>query len=256
MTDPTVCAALYFDPKEVGPISVAWLDEALRLLAQSQVPLRQFEVHGVPGGFVQDQAEPLPQRLDRLRAALSAGRAESLRLYAHPVDRTTSLVLCWRASAGIGYERGDGFLGVPVRPGLTFKDHLLATYSLTRLVAPCRYGIAYLRSAHLAPAFYARGMLGNSLEAPDWEDSDTGGRIYRFSGETRHLQGMLRSVYPVQLLSEAHRSARLTDGRPVAELGLGRWTQVEGGLWLWELNEEEMPIATQALERAGLILAA
>jgi hypothetical protein len=257
MTDPTVCAALYFEPTEAGPIPVTWLDEALRLLAQTGIPVRESEITGVPG-FAQDETQPFGPNEVGIRAALSSGGARSIRLYAHP-SHQEGYVLCWRASAGVGLRWGDGFLGVPARIGPSLKQNLLAAYALTRLVAPCRYGIAYLRSTHLAPAFYARGMLGSSDEAPDWEDLATRDCIFRFGTvmkQKRHLEGGFRSVYPAQLLSEAHRQAKLDDGRGVAEIGLGVWTPTEGGLWLWELNDEELPLAKAIMERSGLLLAA
>src|SRR5262245_19645340 len=44
MTDPTPGATLYFDPAEAGPIAVAWLDEALRLPAQREIPTHEFSI--------------------------------------------------------------------------------------------------------------------------------------------------------------------------------------------------------------------
>src|SRR5579884_890885 len=99
MTDPTVCAALYFDPHEAGTISVAWLDEALRLLAQTGLPVRESEITGVPG-FDQDLTQPFPPNEAGIRAGLASGSAKSIRLYAHPENRE-GYVLNWRASAGI-----------------------------------------------------------------------------------------------------------------------------------------------------------
>jgi hypothetical protein len=258
MTNPTLGAALYFEPVEAGPIPTAWLDEALRLLAQSSIPIHEASMSGAPD-FVPKGAVPFPASETVIRAGLASGSAESVYLHGHPTRRN-NLVLRCRATAGFSRNSGYSYLVVPERPGLTFSDLLLATHALTRLAAPCRYGIAYRRSAHLSPSLYARGMLGESLEAPDKEDLETGDRIFRFVDEInrtrRHLRGGFRSIYPAQLLSEAHRQVRLVTGETVAELKFGTWTAVEDGLWLWELEGSELMEAKALFEVSGLLLAA
>jgi hypothetical protein len=258
MTDPTVCAALYFDRAEAGPIPVAWLDEALRLLAQTGIPVHESSITGVPG-FDPERTQPFAPNQAGLRAGLASGSAQSIYLLGHP-SRQEGLTLRCRTSAAINCNYGYSYVGVPEQPGLTPRELLLATYALTRLVTPCRYGIVYRRSAHLSPSLYARGMLGDSGEAPDKEDLETTDRIFRFVGEMqrgkRHLRGGFRSVYPAQLLCEAHRATRLPDGTTIAELGLGVWTPVAGGLWLWELTDTELASAKELMEHAGLLLAA
>ncbi|QJW94885.1 hypothetical protein FTUN_2411 [Frigoriglobus tundricola] len=122
------------------------------------------------------------------------------------------------------------------------------------------YGIVYLRSNLFGPDRYAKGIMASSTKLPFEKDLPTRDRIFKWFGELRrdrrHLRGGFRSVYPVQLRSEAHRQMRLDTGVSVAELGLGTWTRVGDGLWLWELTDAEVTKAKALFERSGLLLAA
>jgi hypothetical protein len=257
MTDPALGAALYFRSEDSRPIPVEWLDEALRLLALTGIPVHESSVVGIPG-FDPDWTQPFPENEAAIRAGLTSNSAESIYLHGHPAIRT-NLALRSSISAGLSRKSGYAFVVVPERVETTCAELLLATHQLTRLVAPCRYGIAYRRSARLAPSLYARGMLGGWGDDADKEELATSDRIFRFVGEVsrtrRHLRDGFRSIYPAQLLSDAHRQVRLNTGETVGELKLGVWTAVEDGLWLWVLRDTELIHAKELFEQSDLLLA-
>jgi hypothetical protein len=255
MTDSTHCAGIYFDPQSSRSISWQVLEDAVRLLSLSSIPIREFEVSGVPA-FSDESIHSFPQQWDTLRAEVRKASLTSFRLYAH--SSKDDLPLTWQASVGIDLSDGSVYFGVP-EIASNLRLVLLNALELTRLVAPPRYGIAYRRSACLAPGLYAIGMLGRSGGAqPD--DDETRLRITRWFDELRqsrrHLRGWFRSVYPFQLLSELHRKACLVNGQTLAASGLGAWEQISDELWLWELPKEELPKALALLSDSGLLLSA
>ena len=59
----------------------------------------------------------------------------------------------------------------------------------------------------------------------------------------RHLSGLFRRAYPVNLLSEAHlQSAQ------IRTCGLGQLSMLDKRAWLWELSPDELPQAQAMLE--------
>jgi hypothetical protein len=258
MDDLIAGAAVYFDPAAAGSVPVRWLDEALRLLALNGVPVREFETVGA-STLDETQIQSYPPNAERLRAALASDPVKIVCLWCRESD--TALAIRRQAVAEINGRFGFAFLGLPVEAGLDLKGALLATHRLARMVAPPGYGIAYLRSGRFSPNGYARGYSAvSTLEFPAPEDRQTGDRIGRWHTEMvlngHYPQDKFRSVYPVQLLSAAHRQARLDTGVTVAELGLGTWTLVEDGMWLWELTDPELAEAKALFDRSGLLLAA
>jgi hypothetical protein len=64
----------------------------------------------------------------------------------------------------------------------------------------------------------------------------------------RYLTGMFRGAYAASLLSDAHVKA------PVRSVGLGKLSEIQEGIWLWELAPEQIPVAQELLDKAGLII--
>jgi hypothetical protein len=258
MDDLIVGAAVYFDPEAADAVPVGWLDEALRLLALNRVPVSEFETVGA-STLDETEIQSYPPNAERLCAALASDPVKIVILRCR--ESETALAIRRQAVAEINGRFGFAFLGLPVEAGLDLKEALLATHRLARLVAQPAYGIAYLRRGRFAPGGYAEGInAGSTLEFPAPEDLQTRDRIVKWfiemGHERRYLRGGFRSVYPVQLLSEAHRQARLDTGVTVAELPLGQWTPTEDGMWLWELTDAELTEAKALFERSGLLLAA
>lgn len=253
-------AAIHFDPAAVDRVPPDWADEAVRLLALSGLPLRKFEAASNPG-YEKARVVLDPTSVGPLRDALAAAPAVFASLWARKSERNEDLV--GQAVAEVDVKTGLGLLVFPASVGLSLRDTLMAAYRLTRLLAPAVYGIAFPRpGGWQSPISYALGMGSEKqfghLTQEELETSELIGkwRDELLWGGRRHLRGGFRSVYPVQLVSEAHRQARLETGQTVGDLPLGTWTPFEDGLWIWELGEEEVFPAWDALQRSGLLLAA
>jgi len=68
-------------------------------------------------------------------------------------------------------------------------------------------------------------------------------------GERRHLKGLFRGAFPASILSESHvRAAGLTSQ------AVGRLSELDNPLWLWELSESEIPQAQAMLEEKKLLV--
>lgn len=257
MADQILSAALYFDPRSARSVTAEVLDTAVTLLTPSQIPIREFEISGA-SLFPKPVVYPFPPKSwKRLQTALVTQHPTSFALYAHATK--TDLPMSWQASVGIDWKAGYVFLGALLDCLRGARAVLEEALPLCRLIAPCRYGIAFVRSERLDPAGYAHGIVGGFSETLQIDDA-TSLRIGQWNRELRtsrrYLRGWFRSVYPAQLLSEQHREAPLTDGREVADCGLGTWEEVEEALWCWELSEEELPKAHELLSEAGLLLGA
>ena len=69
------------------------------------------------------------------------------------------------------------------------------------------------------------------------------------NGKRRHLSGHFRGAYPASILSESHvRAANL---KPQ---GVGRLSELDNSLWLWELSESEIPQAEAMLAQRKLLV--
>jgi hypothetical protein len=257
MLDPVLGGCVYFDPAKVESIKLEWFERGVRFLEQSGIPIRQIDVEG-SSLLDMNEIHNYPKAVPTLRSSLASDKVTGLHLSAHRIPHT-NIALKSEACASIDTKYGYAYLGVPPREDLDHHTILLQTLEMVQELPEIRYGIAFTRSAHQAPAFYARGMLGGTGQVPK-EDQDTRDRIFSWFGEIRrqrrHLVGGFRSIYPAQLLSEAHRQVKVAEGPMVKDLGFGTWTQLEGGLWLWELDENELPKVKQMMDKAGLLLAA
>jgi hypothetical protein len=219
--------------------------------------VREFETVGSP--TFDEELRPYSPNAERLRKALASESVKILRLCCH-ATRLEDLVAQWQALAEINGRFGCVFLGLPPEAGLDLKEALSAVYRLAQTIVRPYYGIGYLRSNLFGPDDYAKGIMGKSTKLPFEEDLPTRERVGRWHIEKilqgHYPQDKFRSIYPVQLLTAAHRQARLDTGVTVAELGLGTWAPVEGGLWLWELTDAEVTEAKALFERSSLLLAA
>ncbi len=82
-----------------------------------------------------------------------------------------------------------------------------------------RYGIGYARTVELGPELYAHGIVsGLGYSDADMAEADrTGSWFNERIDFNRHLQGLLRDVYPLNVLSAPHLA------QPVGGVPLGEW---------------------------------
>lgn len=200
----------------------------------------------------------IKQRIGHARYA----NASSLELY-HTLPNYGQLVFGWDVTAGMHIELAKDmyFCASAQLGGTTFEELELLATQLSKM-CELRYGIGYRRPFSLGPDLYALGMN----TAPDYSEagmlaSDRIGAWFRERiDQNRHLQGYLRDVYPMNVLSDPHLRM------PVNGVALADWIRTSadrgtlrplaGGAWLWRVDEQHVPAITAELEQAGLLIAA
>jgi hypothetical protein len=69
------------------------------------------------------------------------------------------------------------------------------------------------------------------------------------NGQRRHLTGLFRGAYSASILSEAHvRNADL------GSHGIGRLSELDASHWLWELSDDELPVAQAMLDSRHVLV--
>ncbi len=124
------------------------------------------------------------------------------------------------------------------------------------------YGYALILPRSKRPWFYALGNARWSRQDP--KERARGERWYRHIGRTEGkgsspFLGMLRDVYPVNFLQQAHLSLEV-GGLPLktwieARPDRGTLKPIHDRVWVWELWEKHVPAVRDNLHRAGLLVA-
>lgn len=126
------------------------------------------------------------------------------------------------------------------------------------------YGIVYNRDFNKGPGLYAMGIitgLDDRIPEEDIEEERIAcwWRAYNFEDSDYKL-GLLRDIYPMNLLSEPHLS------QPVFETHLQNWIEsspdhgelkkLTDTLWEWWVPEDKIEFVRETLKPTGLLLCA
>jgi hypothetical protein len=233
----------------------------MRFLAHYDLPVREFsfaEVKKRPG-----RPRTLPDARKLFDKHLLQQTLVSLNLYAH-TRQESALLFEWEASAQIRFDDRSSvvFLGLAASWGVTHSDLLRFLYESSKAVTNWAYGIAYLHPALRGADLYSVGMGGGvvppegakktKVDSQQFQDR-LGAWFLELRHKRRHLQGWFRDVYPANLVTDLHVHAPLVGAKTLLNVGLGQLIQLDSGIWLWELTTEELPLARDELNRAGLI---
>lgn len=122
------------------------------------------------------------------------------------------------------------------------------------------YGIVYQRDFSKGPGLYVGDIIaGLEFSTAEEEEADRIGEWWRayFLGGNYRL-GLLRDIYPMNLLSEAHLR------EPVLGTTLKDWIEsspqygelkaLTPNLWSWSLSAEEIDQVREALRPTGLLI--
>jgi hypothetical protein len=262
-------AALFFWSKTGEPIPKNWLDRARDVFAQYTLSPIFFTASG--GSFTFDDCyvladsgaditqfgELILARGSELNIALRAGEIEYLGLDALQPganDREHSRVRLTISALGDLYAGIDAdLISSPI-------DVLRQAYKTASGLFQICYGIAYQMALAQYPDCYASGsQISTFSDALHWiRHQDEGGHRIKMpdelwseelAGQRRHLTGLFRGAYPANILSEAHvRSAALLSH------GIGKLTELDNSLWLWELSDAEISEAQRMLESRGVLV--
>lgn len=187
--------------------------------------------------------------------------ATSLDLY-RTIPNYAQLVFGWDVTAGFhAKEHRDMYFCVGETIAQLEMDYFANLVEELSRVTNLTYGIGYTRAFRDGPDLYALGMCTNTdYTSEGMRIADRTAAWFRERiGKNRHLQGYLRDVYPLNVISRPHLD-KLVHGTP-----LGDWIHqtpergilrpLAGGAWLWRIDEQQVPQIQAELERAGLLIA-
>ena len=127
------------------------------------------------------------------------------------------------------------------------------------LVSPV-YGFGYQRPFDKGPDFYAFGMVsGLDYSKEEMRQKDTiAAWSHELMGRKRHLQGMLRDVYPLNLISDSHAAMRI-NGLPLVdwitqEPSHGTIQRIAQSCWLWTVEKRWLRKVKSELNEADFLI--
>jgi hypothetical protein len=171
------------------------------------------------------------------------------------------LAFGWRISAGVGTSpRKTMFFGWD---DLAFPFELKWIREfLRKLAGICEmtYGIGYQRPFVQGPDLYAYGIsAGLSYAGPDREESNRIALWMRERmGNNRHKSGMLRDVYRVNVLTDAHFRVNVDDVPLRQWIGAtakrGSLEPINDKVWLWHVPADRLHDVQTTLARAGRLI--
>jgi len=138
-----------------------------------------------------------------------------------------------------------------------------------RLSAFCRpsYGYAFRRPYSAGPTFFAHDMgYGEAALYDDdehrrvtrWLHERTDGAEHRGSAPFRHLQGMQRDVFPLNILGPLHLQRMVGDlslrDWIESDISRGRLIEVGADLWSWIVPGRQLATIQRHLQAAGLLV--
>jgi hypothetical protein len=268
----TTSAALYFDRTERASIPLLWFERARDVFTDFDLSPILFTANDNEDFLLDDcyllaskghdivlWNETIPGRNDDLIAALGDGKIDDLCLDVPRNDARTRSA--WHANVSISLVTGICHIGLDIRLISDVTELIRRAVELVCDLFAIRYGIAYQMPLAQYPDCYASGSSGGSSlsealwmiqHRDEWERrTKTPDELWseELMGERRHLTGLFRGAYPANILSEAHvRSAALLSR------GIGKLTELENSLWLWELTDSEIPEAQRMLESRGVLV--
>jgi hypothetical protein len=246
-----------------------WFERVRDLLMEEQLSPVFFTANG--GNFHYDDSyvlatnhgevsmwgEVFPERGAELVRALQKGVITDLCLDSPRSDASGRAE--WRATLSISLVDGIFHFGIDEQFISDPTVLLKRAFGMLKGVFEVHYGIAYKMNLSQEPDCYASGSRPFSFsQFRQWIHSRHDGTYKKspdelwseeLSGERRHLTGFFRGAYPANIISNAHVSSAALTSR-----GIGKLTELDDSLWLWELAESEVPKALVALESRGVLV--
>lgn len=168
----------------------------------------------------------------------------------------------YSAAASFSRNPTTGCYGVVAVPSVfdNKSDWLPAAKRIVECLRPS-YGIGFERSLALGPVFYALGICYGGDPVPSGDAYEEGRTISRWSNigmhEQVYRQGLLRYVYRWNFLTQPQLD------RNVGETSLAKWVDadpergvlsiISDGVWLWEVQQDQLEQVRDQLHDAGAI---
>jgi len=243
------CVAIYDWSAPTDP--PAWLDFALGCFERAG--LKPDVISGeLPGGQKKKFRSPKGAR-DYIS---SSWPVKSLSLHATRPDYK-QLIFGWRMTAAVNWRGIDPKTAlIAWEAGALDRTSVLK--ELAALLGPA-YGIGFKRGFAFGPDLYVYGMVAGYGYGPaDRIKSDLVADWFR-EVSRRHRNGLLRDVYPLNLLTACHLARPLGDATLESWIGAaedrGRLEELFPGQWLWSLDESVIISVRRVLAENGLLIA-
>jgi hypothetical protein len=253
----TTSAALFCEPKHRVPSE--WLERATALFAEYDLAPILFTAGG--GGFELDDCYVLAESgndlilWEELLPARCGGLLDALRkdeIYDLVLDSPRAGAPCrsdWRANVSAG-NVGELYLGIDEELISEPATLLRRAFEIAKGLFDAGYGIAYTMPLAEEPDCYASGSRRSSLadfrqmldeRRKGIRRQPTVDELWHqeLIGERRHLKGLFRGAYPASILSESH-----VRGADLSSQAVGRLSELDKSVWLWELSESEITAST------------
>jgi hypothetical protein len=197
-----------------------------------------------------------------LRSKLNqATHVSTLELY-HTLPDYTQLVFGWDVTAALfSDEHRSMYLCCDqTLVDLNVSDFEATIESAAREIG-LLYGIGFARPYRLGPVMYATGMAtGLGYSDQDMLEADRIGSWFReVIGQNRHRTGLLRDLYPLNVISEPHLGQRVGGARLADWIrhspDRGTLRPLDNGAWLWRVEESQIESVRAPLVDAGLLIA-
>ena len=260
----TTSAVLFYDSEHRDAVPMGWFERAFRFLSEyglspilftaggGQFELDDCYVLADPGNGLFKWGEEIPARRSDLLDALREGQIYGLGLDS-PRDNALNRS-DWRADLSAFSIDGELYLGVDEELVSDPVALLRKACDIAKDLFDVRYGFAYKMELADEPACYASGPGKRPLSEVfemirhrrEWaKRKKTPDELWseELREQRRHLTGLFRGAFPANILSESH--VRAAD---LKSQGVGRLTERDNSLWLWELSESEISQAQAMLE--------
>jgi hypothetical protein len=246
------CVAIYDWSAPTDP--PAWLDLALGCF--ERVGLKPDVISGeLPGG----KKKKFRSEKGAREYISSSEPVQSLSLHATQPGYK-QLVFGWRMTAAVSW------LGNPKTALIAWEasalDRTSVLKELAALLGPA-YGIGFNRGFTFGPDLYVYGMVtGYGYGPADRIKSDLVADWFREvlpDGPNRQRNGLLRDLYPLNLLTARHLARPVGDATLESWIGAaegrGRLEVLFSGQWLWSLDESVITSVRRVLAENGLLIA-
>jgi hypothetical protein len=245
------CVAIYDWATRVDPL--AWVNLALDCFERAKLKPNVTVARLPSGNKKKFRSEK------SLQAYISSSPVQSLGLYATRPNYA-QLVFGWRMTAGANWNT-DLLKTALIAWETGALDRTWVLKQLAALFGPA-YGIGFNRAFALGPDLYVYGMVTGYGSGPaDQIKSDLVADWFHevgSNGPNRHRNGLLRDVYPLNLLTAHHLDHPVGDVTLETWIGAGngrgRLEQLFPGQWLWSVDEVEITTVRRALAANGLLI--
>jgi hypothetical protein len=264
-------AALFYSSKLNSTVPLSWLSRALKVFDEHRLSPILFTAGGGPferddcylladrGPAIYKWGDPCPilPRRAALIEALQSGTVYSLSLDAPRADSKDRSE--WRTKLSASSVLGKFYIGLESELQSDLSKLICRACEIADGLFDVRYGFAYVMPLDDDPASYSSGSTFLPLSKLEewlhrrertippiadedlWQDE--------LSHARRHLNNCFRGAYRANVLSTSHVEAADLRSFPV-----GKLSQIDSSLWLWELSDSEMPIAETMLRAKRLLI--